>query len=62
MICRVLGDCRFGASLDSELGELRGAALFGGGEKRFGYVRYNREFKPEETEALLRRRGSTSPR
>jgi uncharacterized protein len=54
LLCRVLGECRFGAPLDSELGDLHGPTILGPAEKRFAYLRYNREFKPEETEALRR--------
>lgn len=42
MLCRVFGDCRFGAALDRELGDLCGAR--GPVEpKLFTYVRYNAE-------------------
>jgi uncharacterized protein len=54
LLCRVLGECRFGAPLDSELGDLQGPTILGAAEKRFAYVRYNREFRSEETAALQR--------
>jgi patatin-like phospholipase/acyl hydrolase len=46
VMCRVLGDCVFGAPIDNELGDLSGASasLLTGDEKRFTYVRYNQIF------------------
>jgi patatin-like phospholipase/acyl hydrolase len=46
MMCRVLGDCMFGAALDKELGDLSGLhpSLLTGDEKRFTYARYNQVF------------------
>jgi patatin-like phospholipase/acyl hydrolase len=57
LMCRVLGDCRFGAPLDSEIGSLTGPGLLGAGEKKFAYVRYDRFFPTEETAAMTRRTG-----
>ena len=57
LMCRVLGECRFGAPLDSEIGSLTGPGVLGAGEKKFAYVRYNRFFPAEETEAMTRRTG-----
>jgi len=52
-MCRVLGDCRHGESLDSEIGDLvDNVGPLAAGEKKFAYVRYNRTFKPEEVRAL----------
>jgi len=52
MLCRVLGDCRFGDELDREIGHLRGPGILTTEEKRFSYVRYNRFYSHDETEAL----------
>jgi patatin-like phospholipase/acyl hydrolase len=49
MICRVMGDCRFGAPLDSEIGDLVDSNLPRRQEKKFTYLRYNRQFAAEET-------------
>ena len=49
LLCRVLGDCRFGAPMDSEIGDLinsQSAPEF----KRFSYVRYDHEFGIKEVE------------
>lgn len=54
LLCRVLGECRFGAPIDAELGDLRGPGLLSSAEKKFAYVRYDRAFSPEETEAFER--------
>ncbi len=46
MLCRIFGDCRHGAALDRELGDLidrRGPA----NPKLFSYIRYNAELTPE---------------
>jgi hypothetical protein len=46
MLCRVFGDCRYGAPLDLELGDLVGVR--GPAEpKLFSYVRYNAELTQE---------------
>lgn len=57
LVCRVLGDCRFGEELDSEIGCLAGPALLNQHEKKFTYVRYNRFFSSEETDDMTRRTG-----
>lgn len=54
LMCRLLGEVRFGAPLDSELGELT-SGLLTGGEKKFAYARYNRQFTSDETAALFER-------
>ena len=54
MLCRVLGDCRFGASVDLEQGELRGPGLLADAEKKVSYVRYDRAFSATETAAFER--------
>jgi hypothetical protein len=41
MMCRILGDCVHGATLDSELGALDAPTLFARGEQKFTYARYN---------------------
>jgi len=55
MICRVLGDCRFGPEIDSEVGGLAGAGLLSSGEKKFAYMRYNRMFRADETAEMMRK-------
>ena len=55
VLCRVLGDCRFGAPIDSEMGDLRGEdgeGLLTGAEKKFVYIRYNRMFDANEAPRL----------
>ena len=49
LLCRVLGECQFGAPLDSEVSDLRGN-LGGTEAKRFAYIRYNHEFTSEEVQ------------
>jgi hypothetical protein len=51
--CRCLGECRYGEPLDSEVGDLAGAAV--PGEKWFSYVRYNRSMRVEDAAASLGR-------
>ena len=59
MLCRLLGDPLFGAPIDSEMGDLTGSTLLGRAERKFGYVRYNREVTRAEAEQLrLRTRQS----
>lgn len=53
LLCRVLGDCRFGSELDREIGDLRGPGMLATSEKRFSYVRYNRFYSADETRELL---------
>ncbi|HYC71913.1 MAG TPA: patatin-like phospholipase family protein [Opitutaceae bacterium] len=57
LLCRVLGDCVFGAAIDQELGDLRGPGLLGAGEKKFRYVRYNEVLTPDEVAAFEQRCG-----
>jgi hypothetical protein len=52
LMCRCLGKCIFGEPLDVELGDLVGVNL--PGERWFSYVRYNRSYRAQELEALLR--------
>ena len=42
MLCRVFGDCRYGASIDGEVGDLHNIPS-PAGDKAFSYVRYNAE-------------------
>jgi hypothetical protein len=44
VLCRVLGECRFGAPIDSEIGDLHEPGLLTADQKKFAYVRYNRIF------------------
>ncbi len=51
-LCRCLGQCIHGETLDSEIGNLEGAAL--PGRSWFSYVRYNRSYMGREADELLR--------
>lgn len=44
VLCRVLGDCTFGAPLDLEIGDLTSPSLLAPGEQKFTYVRYDVRF------------------
>jgi hypothetical protein len=48
MLCRVLGDCRFGAELDLEIGDLKACGPEGAGCRNFTYLRYNHDYTPEQ--------------
>ncbi len=50
-LCRCLGRCLYGESLDSEIGELTNDRL--PADPWFGYVRYNHSYKAAELEDLL---------
>lgn len=50
-VCRAMGKCIYGESLDSELGDLIGMAL--PGREWFSYVRYNQSFRSEALEEIL---------
>jgi uncharacterized protein len=52
VLCRAIGDCVFGASLDAELGDMVKAPA--PWPKQFTYVRYNREFTEPEIEGAER--------
>lgn len=52
VICRLLGECRFGADIDLEIGNLHGAGLLAESDKKFSYVRYDRFFSRDETTAF----------
>jgi uncharacterized protein len=51
-LCRCLGECQYGEPVDSEIKNLIGVAL--PGQRWFSYVRYNRSYKKDEVEELLR--------
>ncbi len=56
-LCRCLGDCIFGAELDAEAGDLIAAHLQlapPAGRSWFSYVRYNRTYKKQEMQRILR--------
>jgi len=57
LLCRVLGDCVFGAEVDGELGDLHDSGLLSLGEKKFTYVRYNRTFSRDEIAEIERATG-----
>jgi hypothetical protein len=57
MMCRILGECRFGGTIDREMGDLIGTGLLRPEEKKFAYLRYNRFFPAEETAAMTKRTG-----
>jgi len=46
-LCRIYGQCRFGAPLDLEIGDLRKTASPGGVPKAFAYCRYEPELSAE---------------
>jgi hypothetical protein len=50
-ICRCVGKCLYGETLDDEIGTMMDVPL--PGTPWFSYVRYNQSFKAEEAEALL---------
>ena len=50
-LCRCLGQCLYGEELDSEIGNLQGAALHG--REWFSYVRYNKSYLGRAAEELL---------
>ena len=41
LLCRILGDCVFGESIDREIGDLNAASLLSGDQQKFTYVRYD---------------------
>ena len=56
-LCRFLGDCIFGESLDSEAGDLLADNVESApppGRSWFSYVRYNRTYRKNELEKILR--------
>lgn len=57
MLCRILGACRFGEVIDSEIGDLSDEGLLPTSERKFSYVRYNRVFSDAELGDLLRDSG-----
>jgi patatin-like phospholipase/acyl hydrolase len=54
MLCRILGDCVFGAPLDLEMGDLQTPSLLSTSEQKFTYVRYN--VRMDEAPEVKRRR------
>ena len=44
VLCRILGDCRHGPPIDSEIGSLDTPTLFDSAEQKFTYVRYDEPF------------------
>jgi hypothetical protein len=48
MMCRVLGECRFGDPIDSEIGALISEGTPAPRDKQFSYVRYDHTFSAEE--------------
>ena len=56
-LCRFLGDCIFGEELDSEAGDLLANNVESApppGRSWFSYVRYNRSYRKNELEKILR--------
>ena len=51
LLCRVLGDCVYGAPLDSEIGTLDVPTLLGANEQKFTYVRYDQAWNAEHSTA-----------
>jgi predicted acylesterase/phospholipase RssA len=53
MACRVLGECRFGANIDREIGDMvAGAQANWTGPKQFAYVRYDPDVTQQGLDAL----------
>jgi hypothetical protein len=50
-MCRCLGQCIHGEELDSEIGNLEGAAL--SGRSWFSYTRYNKSYMGKDAEEFL---------
>jgi len=44
VLCRILGDCRHGPPIDSEIGSLETPTLLSNAEQKFTYVRYDEPF------------------
>jgi hypothetical protein len=57
LLCRVLGRCLHGGPIDAEIGDLLAAGPLSEAEKKFSYVRYNREFTAGELADLRRETG-----
>lgn len=57
LFCRLLGECRFGRTMDRELADLSGGSLLLPTEKKFSYVRYDHRFQPAEITAIEQRTG-----
>jgi hypothetical protein len=51
-LCRCMGECIFGESLDAEIGSMIGEQL--PGERWFSYVRYNQSYKAEKMKQMLK--------
>ena len=47
LMCRIMGDCLYGETIDREIGDLNAPSLFGPGEQKFSYVRYDQTFNSE---------------
>lgn len=60
MICRVLGDCLYGAPLDSEIGDLLEPSLLSPAEQKFTYARYDAELEQCRELSVLPARVRTS--
>jgi hypothetical protein len=52
-LCRVMGDCVHGASLDSEVGALEGPTFLGRQEQKFTYARYDQSLDAAHPEIKL---------
>jgi uncharacterized protein len=57
LLCRILGDCTVGTPLDRELVDLHGGGLLAPAEKKFTYLRYNREIDAAEIREIEKRTG-----
>lgn len=55
-LCRCIGECIYGEELDLEVGDLVGAQL--PGRSWFSYVRYNKTYKAEMLQEILRKHPS----
>ena len=48
MVCRVLGDCRAGGEIDSEIGDLKASGQEQTSTRQFTYFRYDHLYTPEQ--------------
>jgi hypothetical protein len=46
--CRIMGDCVYGHAIDAIMGQMQAPSLFGAGEQKFTYVRYDKALDTPE--------------
>jgi len=57
LTCRVLGECRFGDAIDTEVGDLIPETPGRPSDKKFSYVRYDRFYTTEEVARIAKQHG-----